>query len=338
MTTFKKYNSIENSYRQKFLNYIVEQGHEAGEWTVSEKVHGANLSLVVGEHGMKVAKKTEFIKSDENFHNYEMIVEKYEEKAKALTDYIKATNSDVEQVTIYGEIFGGNYPHPDVVNSNDYSAVQKEVHYSPEIGFYAFDIMLNAETYLSVDEANELFEMFDFFYAKTLFRGTLQECLDFEKEYVTTIPTMLGLPTIEGNIGEGNVIKPVKPKFLYSGGRVVVKNKTAKFSEKKNKATRVKTAIKLTDEAERLLGEMSCLVTENRLRNVLSHHGEVGQKDFGLIMGKLNKDVIEDFMKDFKEEFIELSKTERQLITKDVARQNAELLRVNFLNIIDGMF
>lgn len=48
MITFKKYNSIENSYRQKFLNYIVEQGKAAGEWTVSEKVHGANFSFVVG--------------------------------------------------------------------------------------------------------------------------------------------------------------------------------------------------------------------------------------------------------------------------------------------------
>lgn len=287
---------------------------------------------------MRFAKKTAFIKSDEGFYNYELIVEKYKENVRALTDYILANKEGVEQVTIYGEIFGGNYPHPDVKNSDEVSSVQKEVHYTPDIEFYAFDIMVNSEDYLSVDEANELFEKFNFFYAKTLFRGTLQECLDFEKEYVTKIPTMLGLPTIEGNIGEGNVIKPVEPKFLFSGSRVVVKNKTAKFSEKKNKAPKVKVAIKLTTEAERLLSEMSCLVTENRLRNVLSHHGEVGQKDFSVIMGKLNKDVIEDFMKDFKEEFVELSKKERQFITKDVGRQNAELLRVNFLNIINGMF
>lgn len=338
MTIFKKYSSIENSYRQKFLNSIVEQGKSDGEWTVSEKVHGANFSFVVGEHGIKFAKKSEFIKSDEEFFNYKLIVVKYEENVKALTEYIKASRSDVEQVTIYGEIFGGNYPHPDVESDNEVSAVQKEVHYSPNIDFYTFDIMLNSEDYLSVDDANELFEKFNFLYAKTLFRGTLHECLDFEKEYVTSIPTMLGLPTIEGNVGEGNVIKPVEPKFLWSGSRVIVKNKTAKFSEKKNKAPRVKTDIKLTEEAERLLGEMSCLVTENRLRNVLSHHGQVGQKDFGLIMGKLNKDVIEDFMKDFKDEFMALDKKERQLITKDVGKQNAELLRINFLNIIDGVF
>jgi Rnl2 family RNA ligase len=338
MATFKKYNSIENSYRQKFLNYIVEQGKADGEWTVTEKVHGSNFSFVVGEHEMKCAKRSGFIAKDEAFFDYERIVEKYGDSVKAIAEHLKATREGIETVTVFGEIFGGNYPHPDVENDREISAVQKEVHYCPAIDFYAFDIMVNGEDYLSVDEANELFEKFNLFYAKTLFRGTLEECLAFEKEYVTTIPALLGLPTIEGNIGEGNVIKPVEPRFLFSGSRVIIKNKTAKFSEKKNKTPKVKKALKLSPEAERLLGEMSALVTENRLRNVLSHIGEVTQKDFGKIMGEVNKDVIEDFMKDFKEEFVELDKKERQAITKDVGRQNAELLRKNFLNIIDGLF
>lgn len=328
MITFKKYNSIENSYRQKFLNYIVEQGKADGEWTVSEKIHGANFSFVVGEQGMKFAKKTAFIESDEDFFNYELVVEKYSSNVKALFEYIKTIKEDVEQITVFGELFGGSYPHPDVENNNKISAVQKEVHYSPVIDFYAFDIFINGETYLNQDEADELFDKFDFFYAKSLFRGTLQECLDFEKEYVTTIPTRLGLPTIEGNIGEGNVIKPIEPRFLWSGSRVVVKNKSPK----------VKQEIKLTEAGETMLEEMSCLVTENRLKNVLSHIGEVKQSDFGKVMGLLNKDVIDDFMKDFKEEFVELDKKERQAITKDIGRQNAELLRVNFLNIIDGLY
>jgi len=321
MSTFRKYNSIENSYREKFLN-------------------GANFSFVIGEQEMRFAKKTAFIKSDEEFFNYNIVVEKYKENVKALTDYIKSTKEGVKQVTIYGEIIGGNYPHADIKDNMKVSSVQNKVkvYYTPDIEFYAFDIMINAENYLSVDEANGLFERFDLFYAKTLFRGKLQECLDFEKEYVTKIPTMFGLPTIEGNIGEGNVIKPVESKFLFSGNRVIIKNKTAKFSEKKEGAPKVKVAIKLTSEAERLLSEMSCLVTENRVRNVISHHGDVTQKDFGVLMGKVNKDVIEDFMKDFKEGFIELSKKERQFITKDVGRQNAEILRVNFPSIIDGIF
>jgi len=338
MITFKKYSSIENSYRQKFLNYIVEQGKADGEWTVSEKVHGANFSFVVGEKGIKFAKKTNFIKEDEDFYNHQVIVNKYSNNVNALFEHIKTIKEDVEQITVFGEIFGGNYPHPDIENDNNISAVQKEIHYSPEIDFYGFDIMINGKTYLNQDEADVLFEMFDFFYAKSLFRGTLEECLAFEKEYVTTIPTRLGLPTIDGNIGEGNVIKPIEPKFLWSGSRVVVKNKTAKFSEKKNKVHKIKEKIKLSEVGVKMLEEMSCLVTENRLKNVLSHHGKVNQKDFGKLMSLLNKDVIDDFMKDFEEEFMELDKKERKEITKNVGRQNAELLRTNFLNIIDGLY
>lgn len=33
---FKKYNSIENSYRQKTIDYIVSQGLSGGEWVCLE--------------------------------------------------------------------------------------------------------------------------------------------------------------------------------------------------------------------------------------------------------------------------------------------------------------
>jgi hypothetical protein len=37
---FKKYSSIENTYRKKEIDRIVEQGNSSGLWRVSEKVHG----------------------------------------------------------------------------------------------------------------------------------------------------------------------------------------------------------------------------------------------------------------------------------------------------------
>lgn len=43
-TMFKKYNSIENTYRQEFLDKIKGHGFWEDEFVVQEKVHGANLS------------------------------------------------------------------------------------------------------------------------------------------------------------------------------------------------------------------------------------------------------------------------------------------------------
>jgi hypothetical protein len=37
---FQKFSSIENVYRTKFLNQIIEQGKSSGEWVVTEKIHG----------------------------------------------------------------------------------------------------------------------------------------------------------------------------------------------------------------------------------------------------------------------------------------------------------
>lgn len=37
---FKKYSSIENTYRKKEIDRIIEQGNATGLWRVSEKVHG----------------------------------------------------------------------------------------------------------------------------------------------------------------------------------------------------------------------------------------------------------------------------------------------------------
>lgn len=42
---FKKYTSIENSYRQADVDRVVHQGHGGGIWVVEEKLDGANFQL-----------------------------------------------------------------------------------------------------------------------------------------------------------------------------------------------------------------------------------------------------------------------------------------------------
>ena len=53
---FKKFNSLENSYRENFMNKIREHGYENEEYIITEKLHGANYSFtVVVECGIVVS-------------------------------------------------------------------------------------------------------------------------------------------------------------------------------------------------------------------------------------------------------------------------------------------
>lgn len=344
---FKRYNSIENTYRTKTINTIVEQGKSGGEWIVEEKVHGANFSFWYNGEEMRTAKRSAFVGGDgENFFNSDTIKEKYETNVKHLYNQLKLSH-EFDTLVVFGELFGGNYPHKDVENDNGIGAVQNGIWYSPNIEFYAFDIKLivgndiddwKKNYFLNTDVCEKLFDKFGIFHSKPLFRGTFEECVEFENLYISKIPEWLGLPEIENNTCEGNILKPVEASYFWNGSRVALKNKNEKFSEKKNKGPKIKKVINLSDTANELLGEALLHVTENRLRNVLSKFGEVGQKDFGKVMGHMNADVFEDFLKDNKEEFIGLDPKERKFITKKVGQDNANLLRTNFLNIIDGLF
>jgi len=344
---FKRYNSIENTYRTKTLNTIAEQGKSGGEWIVEEKVHGANFSFWFDGEKMRTAKRSGFVGNDgENFFNSDLIKERYETSVKHLYNQLKLSH-EFDTLVVFGEIFGGNYPHEDIENDNGIGAVQNGIWYSPNIEFYAYDIKLivgddvddwKKNYFLNTDVCNKLFTKFGIFHAKTLFKGTLSECLEYENLYITRIPEWLGLPEIENNTCEGNILKPVEASYFWNGSRVALKNKNEKFSEKKNKAPKVRVPIELTESATELLEEALCHVTENRLRNVLSKIGEVKQRDFGKVMGHMNADVFEDFLKDSKEDFADLDAKERKFITKKVGQENADMLRTNFLNIIDGVY
>lgn len=225
---FMKYSSIENSYRKRFLDKIVEEGHAGLEYVVQEKVHGANFSFWMNEVKTECAKRSGFVKEGEGFFNFEDVKKKYYKQMRDLFESFQREGASL--VTVYGELFGGEYPHPDVPK-NHQKCIQKEVYYSPEQDFIAFDLKLDG-VLMSVDFANKVFEKFGIPYCKTLFRGSLEDCLKYNNKYITTIPEQLGLPPIEDNICEGNVIRPVEPIRMWSGERLILKNKNEVFSEK----------------------------------------------------------------------------------------------------------
>lgn len=334
MFKFKKYSSIENSFNREFMEYVVAEMPPDLKYVVQEKVHGANTSFLCDGSNVQFAKRTSVLAEDEKFYDYPELLETYKEKVLKLYTKIKDKYPDVASISVFGEMFGGLYPHNEVKRMGKLTVIQKGVFYTPVHEFYAFDIFVfseNGDRFLPVVEANELFESEGFFYAKTLFEGTLAECLKYPNKFQSNIAQWLGFPALDDNICEGVVIRPVEPMYLRNGSRVLIKSKNEKFAEKKSVKKRLKVFMeqpKYSNELNDLLSEVALFVTENRLANVVSHIGEVHvPKDFGKIMGLLTKDSLDDFLKEHGEDYSNLDKSEQKILNKQLNNLSAELVK-----------
>jgi len=325
---FKKYTSIENTYRDEFLDRIKSHGFWNDEFIVQEKVHGANVSYwTMNGEDFYSAKRTGQILNDEKFYNYDLILMDIKPKLKNIWSDIKNEIEGLKQLTIFGELIGGDYPHKEVDVDQKAKLVQKGIYYSPKNHFYAFDILINSEYYLDVDQANKHFVNQNLLHAKAVFRGKIDDCLDYPNDFNSTIPKELDLPELTPNIVEGVIIKPSKSRHFNNGVRVILKNKNEKWSENKKFHKSIKVEDELSDKVIKLQEAVLTYVTENRLNNVLSKIGEITQKDYGKVIGMFSKDVVVDFLKDYHEITDELEKNEIKLITKSFVKTASELVK-----------
>ncbi len=338
---FKKYSSIENTYRQKAIDSIYYCAFNGGEWVVNTKIHGSNLSMYYDGEELRVAKRTAFIGMDstKSFFGFDEVeLDFFRPKIQKLYELCKEKYGLVDGIIVYGEWCGGLYPHPDVPVVPTASKVQKKHYYAPTNEFIGFDLKVNGK-YVSVDDYEPLLIEAGFYISKTIFRGSFQDCIDYKNEYPCEIYKLFGLPPIEGNICEGNVIKPVETKYFPDGSRVILKNKNKFHTEKEPRKAKTKEPPKpFTEQQEKLFAELLSLINENRLHNVLSHIGPVNDKMFGKVQGLFLQDALNDFKKDFGDEFGSLSKDEQKAIANRVRLECCVLVREHFLDIIDGNY
>lgn len=316
---FKTYNSIENAYQTRVIDQIKLQGFGDEIFIVQEKVHGANFSFFTNGKEIKIAKRTAFITKDEKFFNAHQILERYRKNVLEVFRKVKAIYPDAETVVIYGELFGGGYKHKEVDPVEGAIRVQKGIEYAPYNEFYAFDIKLNGITYLDTEIINPIFEETGFFYAKTLFQGTLEEALRYPNVFNSKIPVWLGLPEMN-NMCEGTIIKTLKTRYFGNGARVILKNKNEKWIEKskmvKKQERITQKQIQFSAAAQQIWEEIQRYVTVNRLNNVLSKTGEFAPEMIGKITGLFAKDILEDFEKDFPAVLTTIEKEEQKRINK----------------------
>jgi len=290
----------------------------SNKYIVTEKVHGANFCLIArfahnGGDVMDVqfAKRTAILggaDDAEDFYSCRSagLLRKLApcaERALRLKA-VEAPTRVLGAVHIYGELFGGSYPHPDVSEVPGLEPVQIGVWYSPNLEFMAFDVAVEAHdggrTFLDFAAARDLCVSAGLMFAQPLCTGSLSECLDYPIEFTSTIPGLLGLPALppadEKNLAEGVVVRPFRepPKRQSSSssktgkesGRGLFKRKIEAFSEKryqnddwkKGKAGGGGQAPVMSSEDLASL-EVAALVTEQRLANVLSKIGRVDAAD-----------------------------------------------------------
>ncbi|WP_291720023.1 RNA ligase family protein [Bernardetia sp.] len=328
-SSFSSYEKIPTSLKKLGLNQYQYTELDKIEWIVTEKIHGANFSFIYQDGRLHYGKRKEYLDWKDDFFGFQLVVNKLESQIISFFEELMQT-IEAEKYIIYGELFGGEYPHSEVEKVESLQAIQTGIYYSPTIEFCAFDIAFeteNIKTYLDYDKAIRLFETHKLLYAKNLFIGKLNEALEFDIRINSTIPIQLNLPNFKNNLIEGIVIKPLQELDTeIFPNRPILKIKNPEFEENKafheaQKWSFVPNISSNTEELQFLVEELRNYITQNRLQSAIS---KIGKLDFDNserieeIREEFVKDILIDFDQDNDTILVELSSHQKQWIEERI--------------------
>jgi Rnl2 family RNA ligase len=166
------------------------------------------------------------------FYGYEHVLPTLTDWRRLLDPFPTAT-----QVTVFGELYGGKYPHVDVEPDARWSKpVQSSIWYCPDKRFSAFDVCVDG-VFLNVHAASETCVTAGIPYLPVVKCGSRTEVLAWALKHCADVvePQWYGapssLPQIPGNACEGWVVRPVQDTYCLSDCRVMVKVKNPAFGE-----------------------------------------------------------------------------------------------------------
>lgn len=323
MTTFNKYKSLENSYRQRAVDNC--EALACKEWVALEKIHGANFNFdVIHEDGssvVKPGKRTGYLTENELFSFFgcheiaQAHIPKMQYIHKQLVELGRINESD--RITVYGELYGGN--------------IQKEVEYG-EKRFAAYDIQVNCGDWIDWDDVVIVCDKAAVETTYEIKRGSLHELCEMSPEFQS-----YHAPVGERDQSEGFVIKQLKDErpAIKGGGRAILKVKSEAFKEKKSKTGRTpKPEVLLTDEQSDVFTDFVPYLTRNRINNVISKIGAISQKDFGKLSGMLLADAKSEFERDELDE-TPIDKKIWGVIRNPLMKTAQGIVRDHWLDILD---
>jgi Rnl2 family RNA ligase len=337
MNDFSGYEKMPSSIKKLGLSEHDFAALEKVSWVVTEKVHGANFSFVHENGSFKFAKRKAYLSWNDDFFGFQWVVNQLETKIIRLFEDL-STQISGSKFVVYGELFGGKYPHEAVEVVPNVHAIQTGVYYAPNIHFCAFDIAIETESasskiYLDYETAVSYFEKYGIFYAKPLFIGKFAEAVNFNTRINSTIPAQLQLPALTENLIEGIVIKPFqKLENTTITTRPIVKLKNKEFEEAKfhqaEKWNYIPNVYSKSEDLSFILDELRNYITINRLESAISKIGALDVAN-AQRMHDIQEEFLHDAITDFNEDndhlLEDLTSEERDWILE---RLKAEVLKV----------
>ncbi|WP_298508382.1 RNA ligase family protein [uncultured Kordia sp.] len=340
MNEFSGYEKMPSSLKKLGLNERDFTALEKISWVVTEKVHGANFSFVYENGSLKFAKRKAYLSWEDDFFGFQIVVNQLETNIIRLFEELSTQISGTKFI-MYGELFGGSYPHSSVEADTTVQAVQTGVYYSPTINFCSFDIAIETEgvstkTYLDYETAISYFEKHGIFYAKPLLIGKFGEAVNFNTRINSTIPKQLQLPELTENLIEGVVIKPYnKLENAVISSRPIVKLKNKEFEEEKfHQAEKWSYTAKLSSKSEDLsfiLEELRNYITTNRLESAISKIGALDMTNTQRVT-----DIETEFFKDTLVDFNENNDNLLEELTTDEQHWIHERVRAEIQKVMIG--
>jgi Rnl2 family RNA ligase len=308
---FRRYFSIEGTWRKKEIQWWIEKYPHIDELTyiLQEKIHGANVSWVFGSDGaFEVGKRTSVLTNEDNFYNFKIMYEEYADVIILLKEYALENECNLN---VFGEWFG--------------KGIQKGVDYGPKKQLLFYDVLID-NVLMSPFEMDDLFSLLNISDMMVPNFGTvdsLQEAIDFD----TSIKVTKVYP--EGkSIIEGVVIKPYYNTMRSENGKTFyLKNKNEVFKEIQKKRKKNKPKVEYPEHVQRIKNAFSEYITENRLNNVFSKHGEIeSSNDLGKYIKLFLEDAKEEFTKDYKIDIMDLDKKELKYVYNE-SKQIVNMLK-----------
>lgn len=295
MSEFKKYPSIENSYQNKAIDYVLAKNPELKDciYVIREKLDGANIQLLfTPNQPMKVGKRTTFLEPTDSFYDIWNTLKKYESDIQRIQNHVNKTASEFR---FYGELYG--------------QGIQKRVFYGPEKYISLFDCFVDDVPLNQFDFEDLTTELFIDHLMPPFIKyiGTLKEALKFNPEILSLSQFRRTGDIMEDNFAEGVVIQPygrnVNTRFLLK-----IKGEKFKEIEKKPKLPKEN---KFSDEVMQINELFTTYVNINRVKSIFSKHGEIDSpKDIGKYIKLVLEDAKADFLKDHPEICTNLEKND----------------------------
>jgi Rnl2 family RNA ligase len=269
---FSYYSHMDNEYKILKTQDIQEiLSNHTLEFVALEKIHGTNFSFITNGIDVQCCRRSDILKLDESFFNWQNILNKYKQNIINLFGLVKKKlrinmGIDIIQIQLYGELYGGNYPGTEKINGN--KSIQKGIYYSNSYSFASFDLKYfiktdtntntntntNTDTntntntntntqYLNWDLFEEVLTQVSIPIVPVIARDTWNKISKLNPKFESQVYKLHGLDGLDGlnglelskipnNWAEGFVIKPVQEIYLKRlQERLIWKFKNPLFSE-----------------------------------------------------------------------------------------------------------